>query len=337
MRILIIGPSWVGDSVMAQTLYKRLKDERPDCNIDVVSPQWCLRLMERMPEISSLIGSPVSHGDVKILSRYKFGKQLERSNYDRAIILTNSIKSSLIPFFSGIPIRTGWLGEMRYGLLNDIRTLEQADKLLMIEKFAALSIKKDNFSLSNLSLPRLKIDFINQKEKLDSLKINESRPFLAICPGAEFGPSKRWPAPFYSEVAKTYIDNGWSVICLGSNNDEEIGKEIEGFNDLGHEEKFYNLIGKTSLLDAIDLLALCKRAVTNDSGLMHISAAVGTPLVAVYGPSSPDYTPPLIDKKVILRKIEGYNKIRKGSEIKGYHSSLLAIKPEEVLTALESL
>ena len=93
----------------------------------------------------------------------------------------------------------------------------------------------------------------------------------------------------------------------------------------------------TSLLDVVDLLAYCKRVVTNDSGLMHIAAAVKTPLVALYGPSSPEYTPPLIDKKIILRKVEGYEKIRKGDTIEGYHHSLLSIQPSEVLSALEIL
>ena len=167
MRILIIGPSWVGDSVMAQTLYKRLKDEEPDCIIDVISPQWSLPLMQRMPEISKALASPYLHGEIKLLSRYKFGKKLQASLYDRSIILTNSLKSSLIPFFADIPIRTGWLGEMRYGLLNDIRYFEKESNNLMVEKFAALSLKEDNYSIENLSFPFLNIDLENQKNKLN--------------------------------------------------------------------------------------------------------------------------------------------------------------------------
>jgi heptosyltransferase-2 len=337
MRILIIGPSWVGDSVMGQTLYKRLKDEEPHCIIDVISPQWSLPLMLRMPEISKAIASPYLHGEIKLLSRYKFGKKLQPSLYDRSIILTNSLKSSLIPFFADIPIRTGWLGEMRYGLLNDIRYLEKESNNLMVEKFAALSLKEDNYSIENLSFPCLNIDLENQKDKLNLFKINSDTSSLAICPGAEFGPSKKWPAEYYSEVAKKYITDGWNVICFGSHNDEETGKKIEALNHLDQEDKFHNLIGKTSLVDAVDLLAHCNKAVTNDSGLMHVAAAVKTPLVAVYGPSSPEYTPPLSNKRKILRKVEGYEKTRKGDTMEGYHHSLLSIKPAEVISALEAI
>jgi heptosyltransferase-2 len=337
MKILIIGPSWVGDSVMAQTLYKRLKDEEPSCTIHVISPEWSLPLMQRMPEVSKAITSPYLHGDIQILSRYRFGKNLKKYNYDRAIILTNSLKSSLIPFFADIPIRTGWLGELRYFLLNDIRHLKKETNSLMVEKFAALSIQKYNFSLKNLTFPSLDINLENQRECLEKFYINSDLPSLGICPGAEFGPSKKWPAQYFSEVAKEYVSKGWNVICFGSKNDMETGRKLETFNGLQDENKFYNLIGMTTLVDVVDLLAHCKRVVTNDSGLMHITAAVKTPLVALYGPSSPEYTPPLIDNKKVIRKMDGYQKIRKGEDIDGYHHSLLSIKPIEVMSALEAI
>ena len=337
MKILIIGPSWVGDSVMAQTLYKRLKDEESSCTIDVISPEWSLPLLQRMPEVSKVIKSPYSHGDIHILSRYRFGKNLRKYNYDRAIILTNSLKSSLIPFFADIPIRTGWVGELRYILLNDIRHFKKESNSLMVEKFAALSIQKSNFSVENLTFPSLETNLENQRENLEKLNINLDLPCLGICPGAEFGPSKKWPAQYFSEVAKEYVSRGWNVICFGSKNDIETGRKLETFNNLREENKFYNLIGLTSLEDVVDLLAHCKRVVTNDSGLMHVSAAVKTPLVALYGPSSPEYTPPLINNKKVLRKIDGYHKIRKGRDIDGYHDSLMSIKPAEVMSALEAI
>jgi len=337
MKILIIGPSWVGDTVMAQTLYKRLKEESCDCKIDVISPEWSSVLMQRMPEVSRTITSPYLHGDLKLFSRRHFGKNLRRYNYDRSIVLTNSLKSSLIPFFARIPIRTGWLGEMRYGLLNDIRYLDKSKNHLMVEKFAALSMQDSNYSIESLSLPKLRIDFENQKSTLIKLGIDQTLPCLAICPGAEFGPSKKWPEQNYAILAKHYIKKGWNVLCFGSSNDHETGKKISNFDNLEEEENFYNLIGRTSLVDAVDLLSFCKKVVSNDSGLMHIAAAVGIPLVAVYGPSSPEYTPPLIDKKVIIRKMEGYRKIREGNLPDGYDASLLSIKPEEVMEALEAL
>ena len=337
MKILIIGPSWVGDSVMAQTLYKRLKKEIPECTIDVFCPEWCMTLTKRMPEVSKGIASPFQHGEVKLISRYNYGRQLSETSYDRSIVLTNSLKSSLIPFFAQIPIRTGWLGEMRYAFINDIRTLEKKDGNLMVEKFAALSIEKQNYNLENLPLPSLQVDLKNQQEKLDSLGINADLPCLAICPGAEFGPSKKWPPKFYSEVAKEYVKNGWNVLSFGSQNDIVTGYEIQNLNNLDEEKNFHNLIGKTTLEDVVDLLAFCEKVVTNDSGLMHIAAAVDRPLIALYGPSSPEYTPPLISRRRIIRKTEGYEKIRRGDTDEGYHQSLLSIEPSEVIRALETL
>ena len=337
MKILVVGPSWVGDSVMAQTLYKRLKYENPDCVIDVMCPEWCLPLTNRMPEVNKGIISPYKHGEIGLISRYKYAKELKENAYDRSIILANSLKSSLIPLFAQIPIRTGWLGEMRYFFLNDIRKLKGERRNLMVEKFAALSIKKGDYSLENLSFPSLQIDTENQKIISNKYKINNDLPCLAICPGAEFGPSKKWPSKFYAEVAKKYIDDGWNILCFGSQNDKETGEEIETLNDLASEDSFFNLVGETSLEDAIDLLALCKKVVTNDSGLMHVAAAVGRPIVALYGPSSPDYTPPLTSKKIIIRKGSGYEKIRRGDEDEGYHRGLMSIKPAEVINALETL
>ena len=337
MKILVVGPSWVGDSVMAQTLYKRIKKELPSSQIDVISPHWSLALLERMPEVCKKIVSPFSHGETKLFERYKLGQGLKKENYDRAIILTNSLKSSLIPYFARIGVRTGWLGEFRYGLINDIRSSKKLKKSLMIEKFAALSLYEENYSIENLTFPELEIDFANQRKFLEEFSIDYSKNTMAICPGAEFGPSKRWPAEYYAEIAIFYVNKGWNVLCIGSKNDEDIGIEIGSLNNLGCYESFINLIGKTSLQDAIDILAFTEKVVTNDSGLMHIAAAVKTPLVALYGPSSPEYTPPLISKKKILRKTQGYEKVRYGSNEKGYHQSLLDIKPEEVLNALEEL
>ena len=337
MKILVVGPSWVGDSVMAQTLYKRIKKELPSSQIDVISPHWSLALLERMPEVCKKIVSPFSHGETKLLERYRLGQGLKKENYDRAIVLTNSLKSSLIPYFARIGVRTGWLGEFRYGLINDIRSSKELKKSLMVEKFAALSLYEENYSIENLTFPELEIDFANQRKFLEEFSIDYSKNTMAICPGAEFGPSKRWPAEYYAEIAIFYVNKGWNVLCIGSKNDEDIGIEIGSLNNLGCNESFINLIGKTSLQDAIDILAFTEKVVTNDSGLMHIAAAVKTPLVALYGPSSPEYTPPLISKKKILRKTQGYEKVRYGSNEKGYHQSLLDIKPEEVLNALEEL
>ena len=337
MKFLIVGPSWVGDAVMAQTLYKLIKNSNKDAQIEVLSPNWSMPVLERMEEVSRSIISPFSHGELKLKARFDFGKQLREEGYERAIVMTNSLKSSLIPFFAKIPVRTGWLGEMRFGLINDLRAKEKRNSLLMIEQFAELSINTDEGINKSLPYPSLRIDSHNLKEQLFNLGIDSEKPSLAICPGAEFGPAKKWPPNYYAEVCNEYLSNSWNVLAFGSQNDQITGNTIQEAIDKELSDRFFNLIGKTSLVDAVDLLSHCKKVVTNDSGLMHIAAAVDTPLVAVYGPSSPEFTPPLIHNHVVLRKSEGFDKKREGSEDHGYHESLIAIKPSEVLEGLSRL
>jgi len=337
MKFLIVGPSWVGDAVMAQTLYKLIKDSNKGAQIEVLSPNWSMPILERMEEVSRSIISPFNHGELKIKARFDFGKQLREEGYERAIVMTNSLKSSLIPFFAKIPVRTGWLGEMRIGLINDLRAKEMSNYPLMIEQFAKLSVNPNEDLKKSLPYPSLSVDSRNLKEQLVKLGINSEKPSIAICPGAEFGPAKKWPPNYYAEVCNDYLSNSWNVLVFGSLNDEITGNSIQGGIDKELSDHFFNLIGKTSLIDVIDLLSHCKKVVTNDSGLMHIAAAVDTPLVAVYGPSSPQFTPPLIDNHVVLRKFEGFDKIREGSEEHGYHESLIAIKPSEVLEGLDRL
>ncbi len=337
MKFLIVGPSWVGDAVMAQTLYKLIKESNVNSKIEVLSPNWSIPILERMEEVSRSIISPFNHGELRIKSRFDFGRELREEGYERAIIMTNSLKSSLIPFFAKIPVRTGWLGEMRFGLINDLRSKDKSNYPLMIEQFAKLSINPIKDLNKSLPYPSLTIDSDNLKEQLIKLEIDSEKPSIAICPGAEFGPAKRWPSNYYAEVCNEYLSRSWNILVFGSNNDEKIGNNIQKRIDKDLSDQFFNLIGKTSLIDVIDLLSHCKKVVTNDSGLMHIAAAVDTPLVAVYGPSSPQFTPPLIDNHVVLRKSEGFDSIREGSEEHGYHESLIAIKPIEVLEGLDRL
>lgn len=121
MKILIIGPSWVGDMVMSQCLYTEIKKLHPEAIIDVMAPGWCKPVLERMPEVNQALEMPLGHGDLNLLARYQLGKILRDDQYDHTYVLPNSAKSALVPFFAKIPVRTGWKGEMRYGLLNDLR------------------------------------------------------------------------------------------------------------------------------------------------------------------------------------------------------------------------
>ncbi|APQ13468.1 lipopolysaccharide heptosyltransferase II [Pseudomonas oryzihabitans] len=300
MNILIIGPSWVGDMVMAQTLFVCLKRQHPDCQIDVLAPEWSRPLLERMPEVREALSFPLGHGAFELATRRRIGQQL-RGRYDQAILLPNSLKSALVPYFAGIPKRTGWRGEMRFGLLNDIRTLDKARYPLMIERFMALAYAPGAALPKPYPEPRLVIDPASRETALERFGLTLDRPVLALCPGAEFGEAKRWPAEHYAKVADARLRQGWQVWLFGSQKDAPGGEEIREWVTPGLEDDVYNLAGRTSLAEAIDLLSCASAVVSNDSGLMHVAAALDRPLVAVYGSTSPDFTPPLASQVEVVR------------------------------------
>ena len=300
MNILIVGPSWVGDMVMAQTLFTCLKQRHPGCEIDVLAPEWSRPILERMPEVREALSFPVGHGVLDLETRRKIAMSL-RGRYDQAILLPNSLKSALVPFFAGIPKRTGWRGEMRYGLLNDMRKLDKARYPLMIERFMALAFEPGAELPKPYPNPSLRIDDASRNAALTRFGLTLDRPVLALCPGAEFGESKRWPAEHFAQVAEQRIRDGWQVWLFGSKNDHPVGELILDELIPGLREEAVNLAGETSLAEAIDLLSCADAVVSNDSGLMHVAAALGRPLVAVYGSTSPAFTPPLSEQVEVVR------------------------------------
>jgi heptosyltransferase-2 len=300
MNILIIGPSWVGDMVMAQTLFQCLKWRHPDCAIDVLAPEWSRPILERMPEVRQALSFPLGHGVLQLATRRRLGKSL-RGRYQQAIVLPNSLKSALLPFFAAIAQRTGWRGEMRYGLLNDLRKLDKARYPLMIERFMALAYEPAQALPHPYPRPLLRIDPNSREHALSRFALDVDRPVLALCPGAEFGEAKRWPSDHYAMVAETKIREGWQVWLFGSKKDHPVGEEIRARLIPGLREAAVNLCGATSLAQAIDLLSCARSVVANDSGLMHVAAALNLPLVAVYGSTSPHFTPPLAERVEIIR------------------------------------
>jgi len=334
MKILVVGPSWVGDAIMAQSLYKIIAEDQ-DNQIEVLSPEWSQGILSRMNEVHCSISSPFLHGQLALSERRSLGISLKDKRYDQAIILTNSLKSSLVPYFAEIPIRTGWLGELRYGLINDVRRFNNQDCKLMVQQFSVLGPQKKNLTKEEIPDPHLHIDKVNLDKLLDKFEMDNQKRSIALCPGAEFGPAKRWPPCHYSKIAKEYIARDWNVIILGSENDAQVAFEIK--EPLKAKASLFDLTGKTSLVDAVDIMSSCNLVLTNDSGLMHVAAAVKVPLLALYGPSSPEFTPPLSAHAKTLRKISGYKKIRSGDMKDGYHSSLYNLEPREVLQELEQL
>ena len=300
MNILIIGPRWVGGMVLGQTLLQCLQQRHPGCEIDVLAPEWSRPILERMPEVRQALSFPLGHGVLQLATRRKIGRSLA-GQYDQAILLPNSLKSALVPFFAGIPRRTGWKGEMRYGLLNDVRSLDKERYPLMIERFMALAFDPGVELPKPYPRPSLHIDEGSRAAALAKFGLSLDRPVLALCPGAEFGEAKRWPSEHYARVAEAKIRTGWQVWLFGSSNDHPVGEEIRLRLIPGLREEAVNLAGATSLAEAIDLLSCASAVVSNDSGLMHVAAALGRPLVAVYGSTSPQFTPPLAEQAEIVR------------------------------------
>ena len=292
-RVLIVGPAWVGDMVMSQVIYSGLRADNPDIEIDVLTPRATLSLVQRMPEVNRGILIDQRHGQFGFGYRRALGSKLAENRYDRAIVTPNSLKSALVPFFADIPRRVGFLGEYRYFLLNDIRLLDKRRLPLMTDRFLALIDK----TRAQMIRPQLMVDEDNQTRFIRESGLDLSKPVVGFCPGAEFGDAKQWPESYFAELGRRLVAQGKQVWILGSPADEQTGAIISD----GIGDGCTNLSGKTTLPDAIDLLALCESVVTNDSGLMHIAAAVGTPVTAIYGSTSPDFTPPLSDRAKIVR------------------------------------
>jgi heptosyltransferase-2 len=332
-KILIVGPAWVGDMVMAQTLFIRLRQQFPDAQIDVLAPDWTRALLDRMPEVSQALSMPLGHGQLQLKTRWKLGRVLAKQNYTRAYVLPNSFKSALVPFFAGIAQRIGWRGEMRYGLLNQIHLLDKAKLPLMIERFMALSLAKDETLAKPYPFPKLIVDKASLAKAMENYQLKQDKPILAICPGAAFGPSKRWPAEYFAEVAKAKLAEGYQVWLFGSAADQPLTEKIQALT----EQACLDFAGKTSLAEAIDLLSLAKVVVTNDSGLMHISAALGRPIVAVYGSTSTEFTPPLSEQVKVLNLNLDCSPCFKRECPLGHWRCMKDLKPAMVLSAIDEL
>jgi len=332
--ILIIGPAWVGDMMMSQVLLKLIKAQHPDAPIDVIAPPHSAPLLARMPEVRHFIPLAIGHGKLELKIRYEMAKSLRATGYQQAYVLPNSFKSAFIPFLAKIPKRTGWLGECRLGLLNDVRFLDKSALPLMIQRFAALAFPRNAPLPTTLPWPALNVDEAVVASTLQAVGLSKpTKPILALCPGAEFGPAKRWPAYHYAEVAKQKLAEGYDVWLLGSPKEQADAAEIMAITD----QRCVDLTGKTSLAQAIDLLSLASIVVSNDSGLMHIAAALQRPLVVLYGSSSPGFTPPLSDKVEILSLHLPCSPCFKRECPLGHLKCLVDLMPAQVLTAIGKL
>lgn len=296
--ILVIGPSWVGDTIIAQPLLRRLREQHPDSRIDVLAPAWTLPLLNRMPEVTSGIASPFAHGELRLRERFALARELRQRNYRQAVVLPNSFKSALIPRLAGIPVRTGYVGELRYPLLNDARKLDEQVLPLMAERYAALAQPAGEPLRKPLPALGLRVDPAARDRLLATLGLDlAAAPVVCLCPGAEYGPAKRWPVEHFGQLARSLRERGFQVWIVGSKKDAQIGEAIAR----EAQGAAIDLTGRTNLDQAVDLLSCARHVVSNDSGLMHVAAALGVPLLALYGSSSPGFTPPLSARARVVK------------------------------------
>ena len=296
----MVGPAWIGDMVMAQSLFMCLKQQYPDCRISVLAPDWTWPLLERMLEVEKGISLEMGHGELRLGMRRALGRSLRSEKFTTAIVLPNSFKSALIPFHAGIKKRIAWKGEWRNLLLSDCRRLDKNAFPLMVQRFAALAYPRSNEPPDQIPEPRLQSDLKSVAEALVTFNLEVEDRILAICPGAEFGVAKQWPAEHFVDTCKTKIDEGWQVWIFGSEKDAEVSDKILQMLAEEQRQKCVSLAGRTTLAQAIDLLSVVTAVVSNDSGLMHIAAALDKPIVALYGSTSPDFTPPLSSRSKLL-------------------------------------
>ena len=286
-RILIVAPSWVGDAILSEPLVAVLREPFEEPIVDVLAPPWCAPVYARMRGIGHIIENPFAHGELGLARRRALGREVRAGGYTRAFILPHSFKSALIPWFAGIPRRIGYAGEGRGILLTETRRLDPKALPRLVDRFVALAVPKGRL-IPTPPAPVLVPDSTNAYAAMRALTLSTHRPIAILCPGAEYGPAKRWPAEHFIALATRLLDDGYAVWLLGSPNDQAaalpIAAGVTGVRDL---------TGRTDLGTAIDLLSLASVVVSNDSGLMHAAAAVGRPLVALFGSSSPEYTPPL--------------------------------------------
>lgn len=274
-RLLVVAPNWIGDALMAQPLLARLRARLPQARIDVLAPAWVAPVVRRMPEVAGVIETPFAHGRLALRERWRLARTLKALGYDQAIVLTNTWKSALLPFFADIPIRSGYVGESRYGLLNLLYRRRPGREPMALH-YARLAEKPGAEIALPLPEPRLAVDA--QSARATRERFGIAGDYAVLCPGAEYGPAKRWP--YFAELSQRLA---LPAVVLGSAQERELGAGVKG----------RNLAGETTLDEAIELLAGAALVVSNDSGLMHIAAALGRPQVALYGSSSPQHTPPL--------------------------------------------
>jgi heptosyltransferase II len=283
-KFLIIAPSWIGDLIISQSLLKYLKKEYPDCQIDMIVKPELTTLAKMMPELKNIYPLDIRHKELGLMKRYSLAKKIKKNLYSASIILPNSFKSAIIPWVANIPLRIGYNRELRLFLLNKTYSLVK-HKDSMVNRYLKLA----EGSYSDNIRPSLLINSDSSESISRKYLSNNSKKNIVLCPEAEYGPAKRWPVNKWMQLANFYKEKNYNVYFLGKN--ESLETE---YQSVFKKDSIISLLGKTSLEEAAYILSIVDLVITNDSGLMHITASVNTNLISIFGSSSPFYTPPLM-------------------------------------------
>ena len=298
-RALVIAPNWLGDCLLAQPMLAMLKSRQPGWAIDVVALPAVAPIFRRMPEVSAVIEADFQHGRLGLRQRWRLGRSLA-GKYVQAFTLPNSWKSALVPFFADIPLRAGYVGESRFGLINlrHENPKRNAARTPMAQFYASLAELPGVPVRAELPACRLNVDPLAVIAAKVGIGLKPLEKLVAMCPGAEYGPAKRWPTEHFAQTAARLKAAGMTPIVLGTQKDAPTGLSIE---QLSHGAAL-NLAGKTTLDEAVNLIAGSAMVVTNDSGLMHVAAALDRPQIALFGSSSPLHTPPRSAQAQVIYK-----------------------------------
>jgi heptosyltransferase II len=325
--ILIVPYMWIGDYVRCHSVVRLLRQRFPDRPVDMLATTLCAPLADYMPGLRQAVVVDLPRGRLALAEQAALAKRLKRQGYGTALIMPRTWKSTLAPFLAGIPERTGFVGEARFFLLNDLRFGERTLPR-MVDRCAVLALPSGAEPPAEWPAPQLRVPSLEaanwrSKRGLES----ENRPVVAIAPGA-VGPSKRWPSARYAALARQLLADGFAVWVLGGPNEKPLAAEIAG------DTQARDLTGH-DLRDAILALACATVAVSNDSGILHVAAALGTPSIGIFGPTSPWHWAPL---NPLAATIETTSELpcrpcHKPVCRFGHHRCMRDISPEQVIAA----
>ncbi len=318
---LLVAPQWIGDAVMAQPLVALLaaRGER----VTALALASVAPVLRAMPGIERVLETPFAHGRLDLDARRALARELRGAGFARAYVLGNNLKSRLVPWLARIPLRVGWRGEAAGALLThalreppaphhgQLRGGQRGD---MRAHYAALAQELSAPVLGaqqtarlpgELPQPVLRVDDARAREVAAGLGLPAG--FVALCPGAEYGPAKQWPAEHFAELAGLALAEGRPVAIVGSARERAFAQAILDGLRAGRKldgtragPPLMDLCGRTSMEQAVDLLAVAAGVVSNDSGLMHVAAALGRPTVGLYGSTDPRHTPPAAHRSATL-------------------------------------